>query len=140
MKKKNNAKKEIFPVNVKDDALMVSLGIRLPNYEYPSFYKTNKEKELLKKLRTKHNDFVSAPKIITSHIPHKFKLIVYTRRSNSNFNHNTYSYKCYDHQVSEILRNLFPDHTKENCIIVKYQFNGRTYKPNPNNYTKFEVA
>lgn len=126
MKKKSSKSNVPEWVDVHNDDLMVSLGIRLPNYVIPDFSKTAKEKELLKKLRKKSAKYYSASKR-EKHIqvPCYNNLIVYTKRKD----HSTCSYKCYIYEIKNIINAMHPD--VEN--IVKFYFNGKTYFPQKRN-------
>lgn len=120
--KKKKAEKSIETVDVKNDDLMVSLGIRQPIYVEPDFTKDVKEKKQLKKVRTKKTKFYSVGTKPYHYIPLFDKLIVYTNRKGSQ---GTYSFKCNVSEVQGILTNLFADKS-----VIKYHWNGKTYYPN----------
>lgn len=120
MKKKKEISATIEAIDVHNDNLLIDLGIRLPNYIRPVFNKTRKEKELLKKLRTKHDKFYSVKNKNSKQIPCYGKLIVYTKRKV----HSTCSYKCYQYEISDVLKTMHPEND-----VIKYWWNGYTYFP-----------
>lgn len=119
MKKKSKNEEVISWVNVHDNSEMVDLGIRAKYYDQPNFKKSDKEKELLKKLRTKNDKFYSVKKDSPCKVPVYAKLVIQCNAKNRGDN-NTFSCMCYGHQIPQILRDLYPDY-------VKYYFNGETH-------------
>ena len=118
--------------NVHDDELMVSLGIRQPPYVEPQIIKkTNDEKRQLKKLRCKHKEKMHFSIPRKRNIPVRDKLIIWLTKNN-HFENTTYSKKCYQHEIPQILGFFHALSKKGNDmnLISKYYFNGHTYKPN----------
>lgn len=118
--------------NVHDDGLMVSLGIRQPPFVDVKYEKrSNDEKRQLRKLRCRHKQKMhfSIPKKRV--IPVYDKLIIWLKKNN-HFKDTTYSIKCYQHEIPQIL-NFFHFISKkgnDQNTVLKYYFNGRTYRPN----------
>lgn len=111
-------------VNVHDDALMVKLGMQPPTLEPkdPSVWtKTPEERKALRVLRRKHKGKMHFHTIPIKPIPVRAKLIIQLK-NNKVFDKSTYSTECYMHQVGEIL-------SKYSNFIIKYSYNGTTYKP-----------
>ena len=118
MKKKS--KEEInSEVDVHDDKLMISLGIRAPHYIEPDFTKTKQEKALLKKVRTKNDMKYSGLGLYKRPSTCYAKLIVYIEPIDGT-NDTTFSCMCYQHQINSIIKTMYP-------TFVKYYFNGTTY-------------
>ena len=125
---------EDFWVDVHDDAQMVELGIRPPSLapRDPSVWtKTPYEKRILKSLRRIHKGrmhFHSSP---IKHIPVRARLIVQLKH-NKKFPKSTYSSECNMHEIGSILSKYYQWNKKNKCtecLIVKYSYNGKTYKP-----------
>lgn len=119
-------------VNVRNDYQMVELGIRPPllaERDKSVWTKTAKEKKLLKKLKRGHNNchFETTP---IKPIPVYDKLIIYLKKNNV-FPKTTYSTKCWQHEIPEILMKYF--YTSKSGIshnlVMKYEFNGKSYSP-----------
>ena len=124
--------KKIEPVDVHNDELMVSLGIRSPHYsiDYSAFEKTNKEKEQLKVEKAKHKEDMRTGTKPVPYIPIQAKLIVYLRKNNK-FSNSTYSSNCMQHEIFNKL-NFFTETTKTGNIrnlVIKYSYNGKMHKP-----------
>lgn len=119
-------------VDIRNDALMVELGIRPPLLQQrdPSIWtKTNQEKKLLKSLRYKSKMSTGIPPIKV--IPIRAKLIIYLKK-NKKFPYTTYSIICSMHQIDEYLRFFCQKDKSGNItnIVSKYVYNGKTYLPN----------
>lgn len=113
-------------VDIHDDALMVSLGIRPRDYVVPNFSKTIKEKKLLKKL--KHNVTNTLPRNWYGYrepsFPLNTKIIVYLKR-NHNYPHQIYSRNLWMYQIPQYLTSF---HTKKGtCLVDYYIYNGIRY-------------
>ena len=128
--KQSDSKKSEW-VDVHNDALMVSLGIRHPSYVQrdPSVWtKTPYEKKMLKSLRRLHKGKMYFHSIPTRPIPVKAKIIVYLK-SNKLFPNSTYSKECYLHEIDNVISRYFDDSKGKNeCLVLKYSYNGKTYK------------
>lgn len=118
--------------NVHDDELMVRLGIRQPPFlgvEHVS--KTKDEKRQLGKLRCRHKGKMhfSIPK--KRNIPVVDNLIVWLKKNNI-FKDTTYSKKCYQHEIPQILSffHVLSKKGNDQNFILKYYYNGKMYKPN----------
>lgn len=122
-------------VDVHDDALMVELGIRLPNVaprDKSVWTKTPNEKRLLRAARNSVKKekihFHSIPK---RSIPVRAKLIIQLRK-NRRFPNTTYSTECWMHEIGDVL-SLYRQYNKKiSCyenLVVKYSYNGKTYSP-----------
>lgn len=114
-------KKSIW-IDIHNDDLLVKLGIRQPVAEprNPSVWtKTKSEKKALSKVRRKQHMFggVAPFKVI----PVQDKLIIYLKK-NKVFPNTVYSTICYQHQIPNVLKMY-------GTLVVKYYFNGKTYKP-----------
>ena len=117
--------------NVHDDHLMISLGMRQPHYYDPIYEKrTNDEKRQLRKLRCKNKGKMhfSIPKKVS--IPVFDNLIIYLKK-NKYFSNTTYSKKCYQHEIPQILSyfHAISKSGNDQNLVMKYYFNGRTYRP-----------
>lgn len=122
-------------VDVHNDALMVELGIHLPNVtprDKNVWTKTPNEKRLLKVMRNSVKKekihFHSSP---VKSIPVLAKLIIYLKK-NDKFSNTTYSTKCKMHKIDSILQKYCWYNKKTNCfesLVSKYSYNGRTYAP-----------
>lgn len=125
MKEKNN----IEWVDVHNDALMVSLGIRPRNVQPrdPSVWtKTDKEKKILKKLRNRYKPkFKSSSIAPKKHIPVYAKLIVQV--NSKAFPKTTYSHMCWQSDIQQILNNYVDKDGRP--AYTKYHWNGQDYKP-----------
>lgn len=118
--------KKVTPVDIHNDYLMVSLGIRPSVYagrDDSVWTKTDKERELLSKYRKRKYKFMSSVSP-TKSIPVKDKLIIYLKKNNV-FSKTTYSIVCNQHDISSIL-GMYQD-KKGNNLVSKYYFNGKTY-------------
>ena len=115
-------KKKEESVNVHDQELMIELGIHPPYREIYDFSKTLKEKADL--LTYKHKDgrgfYTRGVHKKPYSIPVYDKLIIYTKESG------TKSINCGQSDIPDILYRL----KKDKITILKYQWNGRTYKDN----------
>lgn len=117
--------------NVHDDGLMVSLGIRQPPFIDVKYGKrSNDVNRQLRKLRCRHKQKMhfSIPK--PRNIPVYGNLIVWLKK-NTHFKNTTYSKKCYQHEIPQILRFFHFTSKKGNDqnTVLRYYFNGRTYGP-----------
>lgn len=139
--KKDNVKKPFIKastddrdswINVHDDDLMVSLGIRPPRLQPrdPSLWQRNaSEKRLLKKLRRRNvrlSTGCSSPKVI----PVKAKLIIYLKKNNV-FSKSTYSNLCWQHDIPRVLSRYALVNRKTGAatnLVSKYYYNGKMYQ------------
>ena len=121
---KQQKKKELDPVNVHDQQLMIDLGCNPKNRVICDFSKTAEEKRELKKLRRRegrgfyNQKWASREKPV---IPVYSKLIVYV------YGENTKSIQCNQADIPDILLRIKRDPNRK---LLKYQWNGRTYQPN----------
>lgn len=120
-------------VDVHDDELMVSLGIRFPLFSHRDesvWSKTPNEKRLLRQVRDNSEKihFNIYPRKI---IPVKSRLIIYLKK-NKKFPNTTYSTKCWQHEVGDILLKYHSHNKntgKDENLVSKYVYNGKTYCP-----------
>lgn len=125
-------KQSTIEVNIHDDELMVSLGIRPPKLEEkdPSVWtKTSNERRILKSLRRKFKNKFIGGDIKVKPIPVLARITVNLHK-NSIFPHTTYSKICYQHQIREFL-DKFYDVDKNGLVYSlydKYVYNGKTYE------------
>ena len=140
--KKDNVKKSFFKastgdkdpwINVHDDDLMVSLGIRAPHLKPrdPSVWqKTTAERKLLKKLRRK-NIRLSGWAAPSRSIPVQARLILYLKK-NKVFSKSTYSSLCWQHNIPQVISRYALRSKKTGAItnlVSKYCYNGKMYNP-----------
>lgn len=121
-------------VDVHNDELMHEMIGRPTNVvpRDPSVWtKTPKEKKLLRNIRHSFNKydnhFHSEPK---KSIPVEGKLIIFLKKNNR-FDKTTYSIKCFQHDIPEILAQYRVNNFKKKVsysVISKYTWNGKTYK------------
>lgn len=127
-----NQSKESGWVNVYDDVLMVSLGIRLPIVtprDKEVWTKTSYEKKQLKALRNNKKMYFHT--IPQRSIPVYSKLIIYLKKNNI-FGKTTYSINCWQHEIGNILSKYYQLNKKSGlneCLISYYKYNGKVYKP-----------
>ena len=125
-------------VNVYDDELMVKLGIRPPMVaprDKSVWTKTQFEQKTLKSLRRnrRHIHFHTVPE---KSIPVRAKLIIYLKK-NDKFPKTTYSTMCWQNEINSILLNYYQKNKKSGfneCLILKYSYNGKTYSPEQRPY------
>lgn len=125
-------------VNVYDDELMVKLGIRPPMValrDKSVWTKTQFEQKTLKSLRRnrRHIHFHTVPE---KSIPVRAKLIIYLKK-NDKFPKTTYSTMCWQNEINSILLNYYQRNKKSGfneCLILKYSYNGKTYSPEQRPY------
>lgn len=117
-------KRKVSQVDVKDQQMMIDLGLH-PNYRVIyDFSKTSKEKADLAKLRRRMGKGFYNQKWAARNkpfIPVYGKLIIYV------YGENTKSIQCGQADIPDILVRIRKDPSKK---ILKYQWNGRTYQPN----------
>lgn len=135
--KKKTEQREITWVDVHDDELMVSLGIHLPNVtprDPEVWTKTNKEKNLLRKLRNKFkNVYMSGSITRQKPIPFHGKLIVRIKPDkrfvsiDKNGNHNMKTTFSYDNVCQSEIPTIL---SKFSGLIIYYTYFGKEYKYN----------
>lgn len=124
-------KSESSWVDVHNDELMISLGIRPPHLiqRNPSVWKkSEQEKKILKSRRRIHKREMHFNSVPQKSIPVIAKLIIYLRKNNQ-FSRTTYSTKCWQHDVDDILSN-YRDSNSGESLVLKYVYNNITYQPN----------
>lgn len=131
MAKKTN-QKSIEWVDVHDDALMVELGIHLPNVkpiDPAIFSKTDAEKELLAKYRKMFKGKMTGNNISNKNIPIYGKLIItivpdkefmMVNKNKETVCKTTWSYQCGQADIPRILSKFGP-------LVVKYSWLGKEY-------------
>lgn len=131
--KKKTVNQENDWVDVHNDKLMVSLGIRVPSMESRDssvWTKTKNEKRILKNVKHVISDghFHTIPE---TKIPVRSKLIIYLKKNNK-FGKTTYSTECWQHEIPSIINGFKVKDSKfesSNYLVVsKYFWNGKTYK------------
>lgn len=124
MKQKRN---EMPPVNVHNDAEMVGLKLRKPvaTPRDPNIWtKSDLEKKVLASWRSSGLDLstgVAAPSVATGFTG---KLVIYLTKLPSKSHKSTLSFTCDRSDIDSILREC----CNRGVEIVKYSWNGRTYK------------
>ena len=129
-------KETISWTNVHDDNEMREMGFLRPFNQTPRdkgvWTKTPYEKRILKRMRHSYKGgdthFHSVPR---KTIRVRCKLIVNLFK-NEHFGKTTYSTKCWQHEIPEILARyqVTNNKTKQSASVVrKYSWNGRTYSP-----------
>lgn len=132
--------RELGWVDIKNDNLMVELGLRQPVLESRDesvWSKTPNEKRLIRKVRyrSKGKDRTSCPPMKS--IPVRDKLIIYLEK-NKTYPKTTYSIECWQHEIQSIINNYqiidkkssSKDRTVYKNIVMKYSWNGKVYKNN----------
>lgn len=112
--------------HINDDAWMVAEGLRAPNVQPrdPSVWtKTAAEREQIRKLKHQKYRLTRGGVGGRKYIPVYLKLIVQVR----GWEKTTYSLKCWQADIPRIIGNFNAGDGKE---VIKYQWNGKTYKPN----------
>lgn len=122
-------------VDVHNDELMILLGIRAPHAisrDSSVWTKTSYEKKVLRVERCKHKGKIYFHNTPRKNIPVRAKLIIYLKKNNK-FPYTTYSTKCMQHEIGNILFNYYAKNNKTGsieCLVAKYIYNGKTYTPN----------
>lgn len=125
-------------IDIKNDELMVKEGLRQPKLEPRDesvWSKTPNEKRILRSVRDKSKLHTSV--IPTKSIPVRSKLIIYLEKNNV-YPKTTISTECWQHEISEIISNYMivdkknskKDKTVYKNIVLKYSWNGKTYRNN----------
>ena len=120
-------------IDIKNDELMISLGIRPPHVKPKDkdvWTKTPYEKNAvkMKKRGNKNTDhFYNVP---VKHIPVRTKLIIQLKK-NKVFDKSTYVTECWQHEIGDILYKYYVENKTggKDCLIKKYIYNGKEYKP-----------
>lgn len=121
-------------VDVHDDALMIELGIRPPALapKDPSVWtKTPYERRMLRSYRRIHKGKMHTGVAKIKPIPVRAKLIIQLK-SNKKFPYSTYSTVCNMHEIGNILLRYRQWNKRtgfSESLVLKYSYNGRTYKP-----------
>lgn len=126
-------------VDVHNDDLMVSLGIRPANLEPKDPFvwtKNAKEKRILKRLRNRYKHSLKSGSVYTPKaIPVYTKLIILTKpskrytfntKSGKIFYKTTFSTICGQRDIPRILSNYVSENGKN--LVIKYYWNGKWYK------------
>lgn len=116
-------------VDIRDEKLMINLGIHPRNYITPDFSKTQKEKNALRKAKHSCNktSYHGGGVYTEASFPLYDKIIVYLKR-NDNFKHQIYSNKIWMNQISSHIQKYV---TKKGKNLVKYYiWNCKKYMPN----------
>ena len=127
-------------VDIKNDELMVKFGLRQPVLEPRDesvWRKSPNEKRLLKVLRNSIKDKGRTSTIPMKSIPVRSKLIIYLENNNV-YPNTTISTECWQHEIGEIISNYMivdrknskKDKTVYKNIVMKYSWNGKTYRNN----------
>lgn len=122
-------------VNVHDDALMVSLGMRQPLLtprDKSVWTKTPNERRILKNVKYSSRGGGHFHTIPFKSIPVKSKLIIQLQ-NNKVYPKSTYSIECLQSDIPNIISKYVVTNKKSGVsknIVVKYSWNGKSYKPN----------
>lgn len=118
-------------VDVHNDQVMREMGLlrtlSLEPRDKDVWTKTSYERKMLRKYKCSQKDghFHSSPK---KFIPVYGKLIV-TLLKNNTFPKTTYSIKCWQHQIPEMLAKFwYSKNGYTASLVAKYSWNGRTYR------------
>lgn len=125
-------------IDIKNDELMVKEGLRQPKLEPRDesvWTKTPNEKRILRSVRVKSGLRTSV--IPKRSIPVRDKLIIYLEKNNA-YPKTTISTECWQHEISDIISNYMiidrknskKDRTVYKNIVLKYSWNGKTYRNN----------
>lgn len=125
-------------IDIKNDELMVKEGLRQPKLEPRDesvWTKTPNEKRILRSVRVKSGLRTST--VPTKSIPVRDKLIIYLEKNNI-YPKTTISTECWQHEISSIISNYMiidrknskKDRIVYKNIVLKYSWNGKTYKNN----------
>lgn len=112
--------------HINDDAWMVAEGLRPPMVQPrdPSVWtKTAEERELVRKLKHQKYRLTRGGGGGRKYIPVYLKLIVQVK----GWEKTTYSLKCWQNDIPRIIGHFNAGNGQE---VIKYQWNGKTYKPN----------
>lgn len=128
MKKQQVKKVKEEKVDIKNDKLMIELGMRLPDRIIPDFSKTLKEKKMIKKMKKACNEvsrnWSSAEE---SSYPLESKIIVNLKK-NISYPKTTYSRVIWQYQIDNYINSFRSK--KGNCLVKSYYWNGKTYNVN----------
>jgi hypothetical protein len=125
-------------IDIKNDELMVEEGLRQPKLEPRDesvWTKTPNEKRILRSVRVKSGLRTSI--VPTKSIPVRDKLVIYLEKNNV-YPKTTISTECWQHEISNIIsnytiidrKNSKKDRTVYKNIVLKYSWNGKTYRNN----------
>lgn len=121
-------KEKDIKINIRDDEEMIANGLNRSRAQQPRdpnvWTKTNYEKKQLRKVRC-HKSIGHFMEIPIKEIPFRDKLIVYLVK-NKFFDKTTLSFECFQHEISRILSKF---NTNKGSLVLKYSWNGRTFKP-----------
>lgn len=131
-KKQKKSAKEI-EIDVTNDDLMVSIGIRLPKLtsrDQSVWTKTPNEKRILRNVRSSSKGLSGHFNVIPEkNIPVRGKLIIYLKK-NTKYPKTTYSIECWQHEIAGIIGNyraLNKQSKLNENVVLKYTWNGQTY-------------
>lgn len=138
---KKRKKKELPPVNCKDEAEMIALGYRNPlkPRDKTVWTKTKTEKNMLKRAKRifRGYQFSSSWSFTKPAIPCYGKLIVqiykdkkFMNKNNIHPSHSTFSFDCGQSDIPFILSKfLVPSKDGSRSIVRWYKWNGTQYGP-----------
>lgn len=133
--KKGNPVEEDHWIDVHDDDVVRAYGIWRPYNQAmrdPSVWtKTPNERRLLKRLRKSFKGRIHFHTIPKKHIRLYDKLIINLYK-NKKFNKTTYSTKCWQHEIPEVLARYRVEDPKtgfSTSVVRKYIWNGKAYNP-----------
>lgn len=135
MKQERNKSLSNGWIDIHDEELMIAFGIHpqmLASKDSSVWTKTEQERKLLKKYRSEHKGKMHIGTPPKREIPVKAKMIVQLKK-NKKFKHTTYSKVCYMDQIDDVLSSFYELDNRTKLpvnVVLKYSFNGKTYKPN----------
>lgn len=133
--KKENSEKSIW-IDIHNDNTMREMGLirtfeRVPR-DKDVWQKTPREKRILKSVKHGKNTDMHFHTIPYRHLPIYLKLTIYLKK-NDKYPKTTYSTMCWIGEIPEVLSRYQISNSKTKKVesaILKYSFNGKTYKAN----------
>lgn len=123
-------------IDIHNDDIMREMGFFRPFLQSPRdssvWTNTQYEERILREVRHSVKQDMRPYSIPVKHIPVRGKLVIQLKK-NKKFPKSTYSTECWQHEIGDILMKYYWKNNKtgySECLISKYAFNGRTYKPN----------
>ena len=136
--KRIQTKRENKWVDVHNDALMISLGIRPPHLspkDESVWTKSAYERRIVKTCKNSSKEDCHFHSIPNKSIPVFAKITVQLHK-NSKFPNSTYSKEIWQHEIPEYLSKFYVTNKNNvtSCLFDKYTYNGKTYSPEERPY------